>query len=346
MYRRTARRKRPGTDTPSTHQPSPMDRFDRIFDLHKLLSAARYPVPRQRIEQELECSRATAKRIIEAMRLYLNAPIKYDRELNGYFYDPNEGEMYELPGVWFNSSELHALLSAQQLLENVQPGLLEQQLAPLKSRIEALLNAQGMGGASLCQRVRILRAASRPAGDQFQTISTALAQQKRLQINYYQRSSDQTSSRNLSPQRLTYYRDNWYLDAWCHLREGLRTFALDAIESARIIPEAAVQQTDEELNEHFNASYGIFSGQAAQTAHLRFHPLRARWVAKETWHPQQEGFFSGTGHYELKFPYGNERELLMDILKYGADVEVLAPDPLRQKVQEQLSATLAQYQKK
>lgn len=68
-----------------------MDRFDRIFDLHKLLSAARYPVPRQRIEQELECSRATAKRIIEAMRLYLNAPIKYDRELNGYFYDPNEG---------------------------------------------------------------------------------------------------------------------------------------------------------------------------------------------------------------------------------------------------------------
>ncbi|MDF1529595.1 MAG: HTH domain-containing protein, partial [Sedimenticola sp.] len=105
-----------------------MDRFDRIFDLHKLLSATRFPVSRQRIEQELECSRATAKRIIDAMRLYLNAPIKYDRELNGYYYDQREEAMYELPGVWFNSSELHALLSVQQLLEHVQPGLLEQQL--------------------------------------------------------------------------------------------------------------------------------------------------------------------------------------------------------------------------
>lgn len=323
-----------------------MDRFDRIFDLHKLLSNARYPVPRQRIEQELECSRATAKRIIEAMRLYLNAPIKYNRELNGYYYDPGEGEMYELPGVWFNSSELHALLSAQQLLENVQPGLLGQQLAPLRSRIESLLNAQGMGAGSLSRRVRILRAASRPAGDQFQTISTALAQDKRLRISYYQRNSDQTSQRTVSPLRLTYYRDNWYLDAWCHLRDGLRTFALDAIESAQLLPETAMPLDEATLDQHYNASYGIFSGQAEQTAHLRFNPLRARWVARENWHPQQEGHFTETGHYELKFPYGKEQELLMDILKYGADVEVLAPDSLRQKVQQQLSAALDQYRKK
>ncbi|AKH20923.1 helix-turn-helix transcriptional regulator [Sedimenticola thiotaurini] len=323
-----------------------MDRFDRIFDLHKLLSNARYPVPRQRIEQELECSRATAKRIIEAMRLYLNAPIRYNRELNGYYYDPDDGEMYELPGVWFNSSELHALLSAQQLLQNVQPGLLEQQLAPLKSRIESLLSAQGMGARSLSQRVRILRAASRPAGEQFQTISTALAQERQLRISYYQRNSDQTSQRTVSPQRLTYYRDNWYLDAWCHLREGLRTFALDAIENARLLPDTATRIDEATLDQHFNASYGIFSGEAEQTAHLRFHPLRARWVARETWHPQQQGRFTDTGHYELKFPYGKEQELLMDILKYGADVEVLAPHSLRQQVQQQLTKALHQYRKK
>ncbi|MEJ1296307.1 MAG: HTH domain-containing protein [Candidatus Sedimenticola sp. (ex Thyasira tokunagai)] len=107
-----------------------MDRFDRIFNLHKLLSASRLPVSRQRIEEELECSRATAKRIVETMRLYLNAPIKYDRERNGYHYDAAEGEMFELPGIWFNASELHALLSVQQLLTQVQPGLLEQQFAP------------------------------------------------------------------------------------------------------------------------------------------------------------------------------------------------------------------------
>jgi proteasome accessory factor C len=95
-----------------------VDRFDRIFELNRILQGARRPVPRRRPQEELECSRATVKRIIEDMRLYLNAPIVYDRECNGYRYDQGEGEMYELPGLWFNASELHALLSVQHLLES------------------------------------------------------------------------------------------------------------------------------------------------------------------------------------------------------------------------------------
>ncbi|TVT59936.1 MAG: WYL domain-containing protein [Sedimenticola thiotaurini] len=323
-----------------------MDRFDRIFDLHKLLSATRYPVSRQRIEQELECSRATAKRIIDAMRLYLNAPIKYDREQNGYYYDQREEAMYELPGVWFNSSELHALLSVQQLLEHVQPGLLEQQLAPLKSRIESLLKAQDIGGGNLSQRIRILRAASRPAGEHFQRISSALAQRKRLKIDYYKRSSDLTTERTLSPQRLTYYRDNWYLDAYCHLRKGLRTFALDAVTTARIQTESAIDLSSSELDAHTMSSYGIFAGQASLVARLRFSKRRARWVSRETWHPHQEASWTASGEYELRIPYHREEELVMDILKYGADVEVLAPAQLRERIKQQLECMLTLYTEK
>lgn len=320
-----------------------MDRFDRIFDLHRILSAARHPVSRQRIEQELECSRATAKRIIEAMRLYLNAPIRYSREYNGYYYDPQGEAMYELPGVWFNSSELHALLSVQQLLKTVQPGLLEQQLAPLKQRIQSLLQVQGAGGADLAGKIRILRAASRPVGEQFQTISSALARQQRLQIRYYLRSTDSLSERSVSPQRLTYYRDNWYLDAWCHLRRALRTFALDAVQQASILPQPARTVDETTLDNHHASSYGIFSGQAEEMAQLRFSPLRARWVSRETWHPGQQGEWLDDGSYLLKLPYGRADELLMDILRYGPEVQVLAPESLRRQVRKHLAAALNQY---
>ncbi|MGD8931738.1 MAG: HTH domain-containing protein, partial [Chromatiales bacterium] len=119
-----------------------MDRFDRIFELNRILSTARYPVSRRRLEEALGCSRATVKRLIEEMRLYLNAPIVFDRKLNGYRYAPSEGQMYELPGLWFNASELYALLSMQQLLEQVQPGLLDGHLEPLRRRIHDLLNRQ------------------------------------------------------------------------------------------------------------------------------------------------------------------------------------------------------------
>jgi predicted DNA-binding transcriptional regulator YafY len=69
-----------------------------------------------------------------------------------------------------------------------------------------------------------------------------------------------------------------------------------------------------------------------QWARLRFNPQRARWVALETWHPEQRGRMESDGSFVLEVPYADTRELLMDILKFGADVEVLGPESLRQVV--------------
>ena len=320
-----------------------MDRFDRIYDLHKILSAARHPVSRQRLEDELECSRATVKRIIEAMRLYLNAPIKYDRTRNGYYYDRAQGGMYELPGIWFNASELHALLTVQQLLADVQPGLFEQQLAPLQERIRELLKVQHAGSDGLAGRVRILHMAARPAGVAFQSVAGATARRRRLQITYYNRGQDTDTEREISPQRLVYYRDNWYLDAWCHLREGLRTFALDAVRQVRVLKTKAREVPKAQLDAHYASAYGIFSGAAEHTAVLRFTPRRARWVALEQWHSKQQGEWLADGRYELRLPYHDARELIMDILRHGPEVEVASPPELREAVAGQLREAAGLY---
>ena len=323
-----------------------MDRFDRIFDLNRIFQGARHPVSRRRLQEELECSRATVKRIIEDMRLYLNAPIVYDRERNGYCYDQSEGEMYELPGLWFNASELHALLSVQQLLADVQPGLLDPHLKPLQRRIDDLLQLQHAGSEGLAGRIRILQMAARSAGDCFQVVAGAVTQRKRLQLRYYTRSNAEHSEREVSPQRLVYYRDNWYLDAWCHLRDGLRTFALDAVAEARELEARAQEVTPPDLDAHHAASYGIFAGAPRHLAVLRFDARRARWVAKERWHRDQEGCFLDDGSYELRVPYSNALELIMDVLKFGPDVEVVAPDELRRAVAERLSAAVRVYEKR
>lgn len=320
-----------------------MDRFDRIFELNRIFQSVRHPVSRRRLQEELECSRATVKRIIEDMRLYLNAPIVYDRERNGYWYDQDEREMYELPGLWFNASELHALLSVQQLLADVQPGLLDPHLKPLQRRIDDLLRLQHAGSDGLVGRIRILQMAARSAGDCFQTVAGALAQRKRLQLRYFTRSSAEHSEREVSPQRVVYYRDNWYMDAWCHLREGLRTFALDEVADARELDASAQEVSQPDLDAHHASSYGIFAGSPRHMAVLRFDARRARWVAKERWHRDQEGRFLGDGSYELSVPYSNALELIMDVLKYGPDVEVLEPAELRETVAERLRAASRIY---
>lgn len=320
-----------------------MDRFDRIFELNRILQSARYPVSRQRLEEALECSRATVKRLIEEMRLYLNAPIIYDRKLNGYRYDPAQREMYQLPGLWFNASELQALLAAQQLLEGVQPGLLESHLQPLRRKIDELLSRQPGSREPVTRRIRLLRAAARPAGPYFASIAGALAARRRLHLHYYHRGHDSLSERQVSPQRLTHYRDNWYLDAWCHLRHGLRTFALDAIREAHALDFAAKDMDEGVLDDHYASAYGIFSGQPRDWAVLRFSAQRARWVSQECWHPRQQSRWLADGGYELRVPYSRPDELLMDLLRYGPDVEVTAPSSLREIVKQRLRDTLDVY---
>lgn len=323
-----------------------MDRFDRIFELNRILQAARHPVSRRRLEEALECSRATVKRIIEDMRLYLNAPIVYDRDYNGYRYDASEGAMYELPGLWFNASELHALLTVQQLLADVQPGLLEPVLKPLQQRIDALLEVQGAGSDGLRGRIRVLQMAARLDADQggaFQVVAGALAQRRRLRIRYYNRSRASRDERDVSPQRLIHYRDNWYLDGWCHLRNALRTFGVDAMEQATALEAPALEVADGELDAHFASSYGIFSGTPEHEAVLLFSTARSRYVAKERWHRDQQGRALDDGRFELRIPYSNPAELIMDILKFGPDVEVAGPPALRRAVAERLGQAAELY---
>ncbi|AKH38887.1 MULTISPECIES: helix-turn-helix transcriptional regulator [Nitrosomonas] len=321
-----------------------MDHLQRIYKLHQILTNCRFPVSRKTLEARLECSPATVKRLIDELRLYFNAPLEYNREHNGYFYDTQREGIFELPGLWFNANELYALLTVQQLLQQTQPGLLDDYLKPIKNRLEKILATVQLNKDEIAKRIRILRMTARnTASEHFQSVASALLQRKRLHIHYHGRSDDQTSQREVSPQRLTHYRDNWYLDAYCHKRNALRSFAVDRIRACHPLDQVALEFDEVELDAHFASSYGIFAGQPQATAVLLFSPERARWVADEQWHSQQQGKLLPDGSYELSIPYANSKELVMDILKHGAGVEVLEPAALRQEVINRLEAAIEKY---
>ncbi len=321
-----------------------MDRFNRIYRLHLLLKNRQSPISRTELEKRLECSASTVRHIIQEARLYLHAPIIYDRKNKGYCYEPSQQESFELPSLWLNSSELLALLTSYKMLEQVQPGLMEPQLAPLKEKIRSILGKQKASQKEIANRIRILHSTLRQTDPMvFQRVASAVVSRKRLKILYHGRNRDKLTERWLSPQRLVFYRDNWYLDAWCHLRKDLRSFSLDRIHVVAT-GERARDISDKKLDEHFGNSYGIFSGRPKHKGVLRFSSNIARWVADEVWHPDQKIRVLKDGSVELTLPYSDPRELIMDILKYGGDVEVISPKSLRKSVIENLQNALQNYQ--
>ncbi len=147
----------------------------------------------------------------------------------------------------------------------------------------------------------------------------------------------------VSPQRLVYYRANWYLDAWCHLRRALRSFAVDAIRKATILSVNVREVGAAALDMHLGAGYGIYAGPARNIAVLRFTPEAARWVAREQWHARQVQRYDADGFLVLDVPYSRDEELLMDILRYGGRVEAMKPPSLREKVEAALGEALRKY---
>lgn len=319
-----------------------MERYHRIDQLVR----SRGPIAFRVLQEALEVSRATLTRDLAALRDRFNAPIVFDRDKGGYVFAASGfGPQYELPGLWFDDREILALLTMHRMLEDLGTGgLLGDQVRPLIDRLESLLG-QGTGGVrAVRERVRIVAAQNRPVAPRFfERVGSALVTRQRLEIAYHSRGRDEHGRREVSPQRLVHWRNAWYLDAFCHRAEALRTFALDALEDARLIDRKALDVTLAEVDRALGSAYGIFRGRARRQAVLRFAPDAARWVRAEVWHPEQQACELPDGRYELRLPYAQSAELEMDVLRHGEQVEVVGPPELRERIASRLERAAAGY---
>lgn len=315
-----------------------MGDFERVYTIDRLLRRRVAPSLKD-IEDALSCSPATAKRALQYMRDRLGAPVAYHAERRGYHYTD---DAFQLPGLWLTPAEIESLLLMKTLLEQMQPGLVKDKLRPMEVRLSELLGAGPLAADIVARRLRILSTPYRPVDSAaFEKVCTAALERRRLRIRYYTRTRNADTTRVISPQQLLYYRGNWYVDAFCHRSNGPRRFSLDAIVSAEILDEHALDMPAEQPAE---GGYGIFIGPATKVAVLRFRAEAARWVKHELWHPRQRAVDLPEGELLLEVPYSQPRELLMDIVRHGAQVEVIQPHELRGAVVDEHRRAAALYE--
>ena len=319
-----------------------MDKFDRVLLLHRIFSGRRRGISLDALAQELECATKTVTRTINLMRDYLNAPIEYIKQEHGYRYANSDPELYDLPGLWLSATELQSMVLLIGMLENLDASLISKELGAVKRLIGKNLNKRGVQIDDISQRIKVLPLASAHVNENvFSGISEAVITRRRVEINYTDYQNTQ-SSRVLSPQTLVYYRDNWYLDAWCHKRQALRIFSLARVSRCKLTEQSAQELPPAELEAHFSKGYGLFAGVSGQQAELKFMSPIALEISRQSWHPQQQGRWEGENYY-LSFPYSDERELLRDIFRQLPYAEVIAPENLRQAVQQRLQESIKLY---
>jgi predicted DNA-binding transcriptional regulator YafY len=320
-----------------------MGRTERLFRITSLLREVK-KIRFTEMLDRLDVSPATLKRDLKYLRENLGTPIHYDAFERAYQMDTtgHKGKR-EIPGFWFDESELLALAFACRLLEELDP---DQQLAPrlrlVIERLTASLPKDAWHGDWM-DRIRLFMPGRREVSSQiFDAVSAAVLQRRRMRIRYFTRSRDVRSDREISPQRLIFQKA-WYVDAHCHKVDALRRFSLDAIESASVLDACAFEIDLDRLGQMFDGTYGAFAGEPTRWATLLFSSVAARWVGQETWHPLQRSRPMADGRLELLIPYRETTELVMDVLRHGDQVEVVGDDDLVRAIRERVRALSRRY---
>ncbi|BDT69026.1 hypothetical protein os1_32130 [Comamonadaceae bacterium OS-1] len=315
-------------------------KIDQLLRQHKVISFAA-------LQAELNVSRATLKRDLDDLRTRLKLPIEWSRAAGGYRL-ASTGEpttsTHELPGLWFSSTEIHALLTMQQLLVHLDTGGLIINPVPVADRLNALLTSEDIELQELRQRVRIVGLVQEtPTPRYFERIGLALVRRKRLVLAYADALAAPVEW-EVSPLRLVHFRGSWHLEAWCHAQAELYSFAVDAITDARVLSSSAIEVGDDKLDAQFGPEYGVFASGRVRWARLQFSHEKAGKVANVQWHALQQGKQQNDGTYLLRVPYMDPRELMEKILQFGAQCQVLGPASLRQAVTDEVAQMAIIYQ--
>ena len=138
-------------------------------------------------------------------------------------------------------------------------------LVTLLRNTQAVIESGNHTAGDVETRVKLLNVAARPVPDKhFEVVAAALLGRQRLQIRYYSRARNDFSEREVSPQLLLHHRGNWYLGAWCHQQEAMRSFSMDAIDQAALLAKTSKSVAKKELDGFVGQGYGIFAGSKVQ----------------------------------------------------------------------------------
>jgi predicted DNA-binding transcriptional regulator YafY len=309
--------------------------YERYHWFHGQVKEGRHPNAKK-LSEKFEISHKQAQRDIEFMRDRIEAPLAYDPLEKGYRY---EDLGYELPPVWFNEDELLSLCLALRLASTLPDQILKNSLQTLLEKFLAFRFLDSPPSlAEIREKISVKNVEYyRVKGEVFHEVMDSLFRSKPIKISYYSPHKRELTERIVQPLHLLCYMGSWHLIAFCTLKEGLRNFALSRIRT--LDPANGVIHLPPRLpsiKEYVRKNFGLMSGGESVEVCLKFTARVAEWISEQVWYAGQQIQENEDGSICLKFPVADFREVRGEILKYGANVEVLSPLKLRDEIKNEI----------
>jgi proteasome accessory factor B len=313
------------TSKPSAelHTRPPVDRMLRI---HQAIQSGRFPNATT-LAAEIEVVVKTIHRDIAFMRDRMNLPIEFDRLRNGYRYT---SEVNSFPSLQLTEGELFALCVAEKALEQYRGTSFEKPLLSALGKMEQALPETISINLGELARAISFRTRAEPILnlDIFDTLARATARRRQLEIAYRKAGSTVAQTRIVEPYHLANINGEWFLFAFDHLRNDVRTFVPARIKTVRETGETFDRPAGFSLERRLRDSFGVHSGDGLYDVWLRFTPGVADYIREKRWHDSQTLRELKGGGVELRLRLSSLSEIERWVLGWGGNVVVLKPGEL------------------
>jgi predicted DNA-binding transcriptional regulator YafY len=314
----------------------------RLVVLDGMIRAGGFPNTRA-MSMRLEVHRRTVARDLEFLRDSLGAPLEFSKRQNGYFYRDRD---FALPLVNLSEAELVALFLAERLMEQYRGTPLAADLATAFRKLLTQLPDEVTIDVNHLDDSISFRGPACNAGDlaRFRQLLRAVRAQRQLDLVYWSASRDAVTRRLVDPYHLTSMQGEWYLVAYCHLREEVRMFAPPRIRSARETGAFFERPADFRIADYLDGSFRTMRGNGKPwRVHLHFTGEAARYVQLREWHSTQQLKQRPDGSVELTLSVTHLLEVRRWVMGYGAECEVLEPAELREQIRLELRKSTELY---
>jgi predicted DNA-binding transcriptional regulator YafY len=166
----------------------------------------------------------------------------------------------------------------------------------------------------------------------------AIRKKVRVRFAYYNFEDDITTQREADPYALKEFRNRWYLLARESAEEPVKSFALDRLSELEVTKKRLCAPGDEfDVHQHYKHSFGIIASNGAQPEEivLSFAAFQGMYIKSLPLHATQEIIEDNDDELRIRLRLCITHDFVMELLSYGAELKVIAPQALAARVKEE-----------
>lgn len=311
----------------------------RLFNLIALLQ--RHPnSSASHLAESLEVSVRTVQRYI-VMLEDMGVPIYAERGVQGG-YSLVRG--YRMPPLMLTPEEAVAVHLGTGLIENVWGRLFRNAAQSALTKIENVLPEEQLQEIAWAQSSLITQGIPRVSSDldaaQLETLYQAVRQNRRVHILYQGKEQNTAIWRQVDPYVLVYSWGRQYCIAFCHLREAMRSFRVDRIQTLEALDRSFIKPVDFDPSQYMEDN---LQAESVQEVRLYFAPESAS-VAQDyrcCWDSFEE---RPDNSVIAGFRVADMETATRRVMCFLGDARILAPAALKVSVTLAAQRILEQYE--